>query len=102
MRPFEIHNARQRFNDCDDVRPWLIIEVRAHDTYGCFPIASEHYGDPYFSIDAEHPDFPATGLTKSCHVLDRRIYELNKAQFLRRRGELTGDLLAAFREYAGV
>ena len=102
MRPFEIYNAQQRFNDCDDMRPWLVIEVRAGGVYACFPIASEHHDESHFPIDAEHPDFPATGLKKSCHILDARIYELNKSQFQRRRGELVGAMLAAFREYAGL
>jgi len=102
MKPFDIYNASQQFNDCKDDRPWLIIDVRPGEMYGCFPIATEHYGDPNYPIESGHPDFPATGLSKSCHILDARIFEIHHSQFGRRRGMLTNQLLASFKEYSGL
>ena len=102
MRPFEIFNARHEWNNCPDLRPWLIVELRVSETVGCFPISGECYGGNCFWISPTHPDFPATGLKKGCYIHDRHIVELRPHQFLNRRGELLGDLLTTFREYSGV
>jgi hypothetical protein len=61
-----------------------------------------YYDDPHFTLAVSEPDFAATGLSKTCHILDERIYELRANQFGRRRGCLAGELLRAFREYSGL
>ncbi len=40
MDVYEIYNATHRFKNCDDTRPWLIVEIRSDNCYGCLPIAS--------------------------------------------------------------
>ena len=102
MNPFEIHDAEHPFGKCSDRRPWLIVDRRENETYGCFPIASQHYDDHHFSLNREHPNFAATGLSKSCFVLDERIFEIPAGCFQRHRGRLTGDLLADFCKYADL
>jgi hypothetical protein len=102
MERFEIYSASQVFKGCSDDRPWIIVDLRPNGVYGCFPIAGEDYGDPSFFIDAQDPDFAATGLTKSCHILDKSIFELKAEQFKRYRGRLENKLLAEFREYSGL
>lgn len=102
MDRFDIYNAAQKFHDCSDLRPWLIIDNRATDVFACFPIASESYCGIGFQLDKAHPDFRATGLTKTCYVLDERLFDLSLAIFGKQRGRLANNLLASFREYAGL
>ena len=56
-----------------------------------------------FEIRADHPDFPATGLTKECYVRDRLIDEpLIKFTNKGHRGELSGTLLTSFKKWLGL
>jgi hypothetical protein len=99
---FQIHQAEHLWGNCLDARPWLIVDIRPNGIFGCFPIASEDYGGDTFYIDSTHADFSATGLTKSCHVHWVHIIELERSQFRKQRGALTGDLLASFRDASGL
>jgi hypothetical protein len=101
MQPFEIFYAAQSWKNCEDERPWLIIDLRPNNIFGCFPISGECYGGQCFFISSSHPDFAATGLAKSSNVDDRYIIELGLGQFRRRLGGLTGELLREFKDYAG-
>ena len=102
MQPFDIYQAAHRWLNCDDARPWLIVEVRAQGVYGSFPISGQCYGGNCFEISSSHENFAATGLSKSCFIHDQYIVELRANQFLRRRGALTGSMLAEFRRFAGL
>ena len=102
MNQFEIYDATQQFKGCADRRPWLIVDIRPNGIFGCFPIASECYQDSCFPIDASHADFPATGLKKSCHIIDSHIYDIPQSAFHRRRGQLEGEMLTEFREFSGI
>lgn len=84
------------------MRPWLIVRINEMNHFDTFPIASQAYGSPHFYIDSTHPDFVATGLKKSCCILDMHFYELRPDIIHKQRGRLTGELLAAFQEYAGL
>jgi hypothetical protein len=92
MNPFEIHDAIHRFMDSEDRRPWLIISVKG-TVCRCFPISGQDYTRNAFAILQDHPDFPATGLSKNCFIHDERYYELAQGQFKRYRGKLSGQLL---------
>ena len=102
MQPFDIYNAVFEWQGCQDMRPWLVVDIRPEGVVGCLPIASQAYGGSSFFLDSADRDFPATGLKKSCHIHDSHIYDIPAANFRKRRGALTGELLQAFREYAGV
>jgi hypothetical protein len=102
MQVWEIYNAIEPWHGCADMRPWLVVEVRPFGLYGCFPFSSECYGGSCFEISHSHPDFAATGLTKSCFIQDSHIIELSSQRFSRRRGALTGRLLADFRAFSGL
>jgi hypothetical protein len=104
MEPYEVWDAAVPWQDSHDRRPWVIVDSRAPDLYGCFPMSGQAY-DPSlcpFMLDPEHPDFQATGLTKKCYVMVSRIHELSSDAFLSRRGKLVGDLLDAFLDAAGL
>jgi len=102
MEIYEIYQVEFRWGNCDDARPWLIVQIRPGDIFGCLPIASECYGGSCFPISRSHPDFPATGLTKDCHIHDSKLYDIPKANFLKRRGKLAGSLLAEFQDFSGL
>jgi hypothetical protein len=102
MGPFEIFNAVHSWNNCRDMRPWLIVELRDNHTLGCFPISGECYDGNCFWISASHADFPATGLSNGSYVHDRYIIELDVSQFADRRGALSGALLDEFLAYSGL
>jgi hypothetical protein len=102
MQPFQIYNATFAWNGCQDMRPWLIIDLRPSGLVGCLPISSHCYSGSCFPLDRNDPDFRATGLNKSCYLHDDRIYDLSFNCFGKYRGELSGDLLARFRDYSGL
>ena len=103
MQPFEIHLARQRWLDCEDARPWLVIRVLPGGDCECFPISGACYGGAScFALSTTDPDFPSTGLSKDCFIHDGHFYLLRPGQFLKHRGTLGGNLLAEFKSYAGV
>lgn len=102
MHLHEIHDAKHLFKDCNDPRPWLVVEIREGDVRGCFPIASEPYGDSAFFLSMEHADFHHTGLTKECYIIDTHFFELDVAESIKLRGVLAGDLLEEFLAFAGI
>src|SRR5689334_20308273 len=102
MQRFDIRNAEVTWNGCADMRPWLIVELRSAELVGCFPVASQCYDGTCFPIDSDHPDFAATGLTKSCFIHDTHIIEVSIARIARHRGCLQGQLLADFMEFSGL
>ena len=102
MAEFDIYNAKFSWHGCDDVRPWLIIQFRPNNVYGCVPIESECYGGQCFFISDADPDFTATGLKKSCYVHDERIYDLPAVSLRAKRGRLKDDLLDRFRKFSGL
>lgn len=100
-RVYEIYSAQVKWSDCEDMRPWIVVDLHG-ESCGCFPIASECYLGNCFYLDIGDPDFRATGLTKSCHIHYASIIEFSQSRLERRRGELTGDLLARFVKEAGL
>lgn len=102
MVPYEIYFAAVPWKGCLDQRPWVIVDLRPNDLFGCFPISGQSYGDNCFEIPSSHPDFPKTGLTKTCRVHYTSIFELHRSELLRLKGSLTGDLLTQFLTAAGL
>jgi hypothetical protein len=103
MDVFEIYLMHHPWNGADYPRPWLIVELPdGSNLVGCFPIATECYGGGCFHVPSAHPDFAATGLDHSSHILDSHIVEVPGNSVIKRRGELTGKLLAEFREFSGI
>lgn len=103
MKPYEIHYARVVWKGCEDERPWLIVEVLGGGRFGCFPISGQNLGHPHcFEIEADHRDFGATGLTRSCRVHYQSIIELHASDFRRRKGELVNEMLREFLQQSGL
>jgi hypothetical protein len=103
MDQFEIRLMHHPWNGCDDPRPWLIVDFpEGRDVVGCFPIATECYGGDCFYVASSHPDFPATKLDHSSNIIDERIIEVPGGKVQKHIGELTGALLAEFREHSAI
>jgi hypothetical protein len=103
MKRFDIYDAQVIWNACPDRRPWLIVEIIAPGAIlGCFPISGQNYRGSGFYIPMDDPDFAATGLKKSCYILDEAIIELTSKNLIRRRGHLENDLLKRFRKFSGI
>lgn len=102
MLPYDIYEAKYSFNECEDSRPWLIVDERKGELWGCFPISGQCYVGPSFPINCEHESFSETGLRKNCFILDESIYTLNKSHFGKHRGRLAGTLLESFLDYSGL
>jgi hypothetical protein len=102
MQPFDIFFAEFQWKGCNDRRPWLIVELITDGCFDCFPISGQDYGGTAFGLDQTHPDFAATGLSKSCFIHDERFYRLTSACLKRRKGVLTGQLLTLFLKHAGL
>ncbi len=107
MRPFQIYRLKLRWRNCDDPRPWLVVETRPDGVFACFPVSSQCYGQDCFALDPSHPDFAATGLTRACNIICTTLYDLQQGQFVldgkrQLKGELQGELLSDFRAFAGI
>jgi hypothetical protein len=102
MQPFEIYLVKHPWNNCEDARPWLVIDLRQGLMVGCFPIATDCYGGSCFFISSSHPDFAATGLDHDSNIHDSHILDVPWGSFIKKRGELVGQLLADFRLFSGI
>ncbi|MGH7214290.1 MAG: hypothetical protein ACREIT_05960 [Tepidisphaeraceae bacterium] len=102
MHLYEIYNAEVTWHGCQDMRPWVVVDARPFNMFGCFPLSGECYDGGCFEISANDPDFPATGLAKSCFVHDSLIIEIFVDRFRHRRGALTNELLRRFQEFTGM
>ena len=103
MRPFQIYLLQVTWHGCQDARPWLILQARPDDLFGCFPISSQCYGQDCFPIEPSDPECRATGLTRACYVICTRIYDLRWDLFIfNGKPRLKDELLWCFREFAGV
>ena len=102
MKPYDIFSVDRVWKNCSDQRPYIIVDCRGVDIFGCFPISGSCYNNNCFFIDATHMDFAATGLTKSCYIHYTSIYEVRRSEFRRYRGALTNQLLAEFIAAAGL
>ena len=101
-RLYEISLASFAWKDSQNIRPWVIVEVFANGHLGCFPISSHCYHGQCYQISAEHPDFKATGLTKTCHVHYDSIFMLQPSNLVRHKGVIQRQMLSEFLDVAGL
>jgi hypothetical protein len=95
--------ARHPVGESEDVRPCVVLSLL---TNGKFEVASisaaldlRGASWQHFAIPSEHPDFPATGLTKSCYVLGYSLGTVRPSQLIKRKGKLQGQLAKAFQDW---
>ena len=97
-QPLEVWLARAVLGASTDLRPVIVFEAPIRGTAKVFLVSSalDLKTDADFSIEAEHPDFAATGLRKSSYAIAGGIRELHISAFQKRRGHLQGALALAF------
>lgn len=99
---FDIYNATLRWRGCADTRPWIIVGPRVGADWDCSRSRGQYSAGNTFTVEMGHPDFPATGLSKTCHIHYGSIIQVPESCFDRRRGCLGGELLAEFRKASGI
>ena len=101
--------ARIPFRQSVDVRPWVVIGDPVPDPSSpervlvtLAPVSSQCDLQPleHFPIDASSPDFGATGLRRSSYVVPYPV-RVSAERLERKIGELTGAMLAEFRDWCG-
>src|SRR5436309_13827458 len=99
---YEIRIAHVRVGAAAYPRPCIVVEYEPGDKARVLLLSTKDYSErgQTFCIDAQHPDFAATGLKATSFTIHPPEYV--PAEFLKsKRGELRGDLAAAFREWIG-
>lgn len=102
VRAYEIFNAKVSWSNCEDMRPWLIVDLRGKEFCGCFPIAGACYRGNCFEVNQGHANFKTTGLTKTCFIHYQSIIDVNVSALARHRGCLAEELLDEFKAAAGL
>ena len=102
MKPFDIYLAKVRWRGCDDPRPWLLVRPGGVG-WLCFAISTKDYDSGPFEVAANDAAFPATGLATTSYIYDAEsFHELPPNGFIKRLGQLEGDLLDRFRKSSGL
>ena len=97
-KPYEIYLIPVRLNESSDPRPCVVIYGPVSGMVEVLPISGQmdlFNRAEHFLLTMSHPDFAATGLSKSGYVLPR-IVNVPTAQLLKLKGSLKGDLLKDF------
>ena len=92
-KPLEIYQIRARWGRSTDPRPCIVLDPPIGDTVTIALISGEmdlYDRSMHFLIQKEHPDFPATGLKKTCYIAGDMIRDTKTANLLHKRGELEG------------
>jgi len=103
--PLEIYTAKMRLRECQDLRPCVIIYVGAGRSVEVLPVSGQlQMKDDYlsFGIEKDHPDFFATGLTRTSYVVDGGMQMLQTDDLMKRLGHLEGDLARDFKKWFGL
>jgi hypothetical protein len=102
VKPFDIHFASYRWRQRDYGGFLLLVRSEGED-WLCFAISSHDSSNEAFELSRLDPDFPATGLDHTSYVFDGAPFcRITPAETGNRKGELRGQLLAAFRKESGV
>ena len=102
MDDLAIWLAEVEWSGCADRRPWLQVDERVANIFGCFPFASHCYEGRCFQVRSADADFAATGLDRDCYIHAEHLYEVHDSDLIKRIGFLRGRLLERFREHAGL
>ena len=101
--PLEIYQVQLPYRLCNDFRPAIVIEPPHGGKVVVALISAEMdlYRGPaiHFLVDATHPDFPKTGLKKTCYIAGDEIVNANLERLGRKRGILSGELALKFNKW---
>jgi hypothetical protein len=103
-RRLDIHWSIVEVRTSRDQRPCIIVESGAGETVFVAPLSSQldlYDRSRHFLIESSDPDFPATGLRKSCFVLGDFLRDIPASSVGKLIGRLEGDLALRFVEWIG-
>ena len=93
----DVYLIKWRLRKSFDHRPCIVLDVdKDSNTCVILVSSSDLHKSGDFKISADHPDFHATGLTKTSYALGDQIHEVPISQLVVRRGALQGDLMREF------
>ena len=98
----EIYQVLPNYRGCKDERPAVIISPPLANLVTVAYITGQmdsYQPGSHFLIDDTSKDFKSTGLKKRCYVDGNEIAELDLKRVLRKRGELTGQMLVEFKRW---
>jgi hypothetical protein len=98
--PYDLYLGRIAFNDSNDRRPLIVLSTFAGDRVRVAMLSGNlDLFEPArdFLIEKGHPNFTATGLTRTSYVFGDYGAEVGLASLERRKGRIEGLLLDEFR-----
>lgn len=103
MQRKEIYLASIHYRYANYNRPCVILETLPNrHLVGMISSSMDLYKENYdFLIRSNHPDFPATGLKRTCYVMRVVFPEIEDSQIVEKWGVLTGDLAKDFEDWIG-
>ncbi len=105
MAPLDVVLAPVKVGWSADPRPCIVVRVATRQLLLAVPCSSQF--DLYrpgtdFLIPDHHPDFKATGLSRSSYVIGGRVFRLDAGAIMKTYGRLSGELAEGFRRWAGL
>jgi len=103
IHPYQVCIVAIRVGEVEYPRPCVAITVLSADGIaGALAISSKldlYKPDQHFLINANHPDFPATGLSTTSYVIGSPVIDITPEEVEKVIGALTGELGCAFRRW---
>ena len=96
-KTYEIRIVNARLGYANYPRPCIVTKIETDKKIWIYFLSTKNYSEPgqSFCIDAQHPDFAATGL-KSTSFTVHPIRHVHQMLLSDKRGELTGQLAKDF------
>lgn len=100
-QPYDVYQVKDFvLGRSSDPRPCIVLDVRENGDVDVIPLSGamdlRRSAWLHFLISCEDPDFPATGLKKTCFAIGDCIATVSATQLLSKRGCLEGSLLQRF------
>ena len=103
MQKYDIYQVKAQLGFAEYARPCVVLRIEKGGT--CVALISSRFDlyDPIldFVIEKVHPDFLQTGLDRRCYIMGSTFPKQNEADFICKRGSLSGSLLDDFLEWYG-
>jgi mRNA-degrading endonuclease toxin of MazEF toxin-antitoxin module len=104
-KPLEIYLAQVTVGICTDIRPCVVLfpPKSGFVTVACISAQPDMRDrNMHFTIDKDHPDFPATHLDRSSYIMSNRIVDIPLADLRKFLGRLEGEPAKEFKDWYGL
>ena len=97
---FEIWRVKIILNECEDVRPCIILEVYSNGEVGIMPLSGQldlyRTENEDFWMDERDDEFRTMGLAKTCYAIGDQASVITPDQIIEKRGYLSGRIREDF------